>query len=98
MFFVEGGDDIWMMFIFRMGDEKEAVLGQLQTERREYEKQVIRMVSQQEQIRNEREGKRCSKSNIQGWGGGILTEREGTGGSKSTVQIWGGILTISEQE
>nr|XP_022306436.1 uncharacterized protein LOC111112874 isoform X2 [Crassostrea virginica] len=39
----------------KMGDEKEAVLGQLQTERREYEKQVIRMVSQQEQILIERE-------------------------------------------
>ncbi|XP_062602695.1 eukaryotic translation initiation factor 3 subunit B-like [Saccostrea cucullata] len=40
----------------KMGDEKEAVLGQLQTERREYEKQVIQMVNQQEQILQEREG------------------------------------------
>ena len=53
-------DDVF----FRMGDEKEAVLGQLQTERREYEKQVIRMVSQQEQILTEREGTGCSKSTI----------------------------------
>ena len=58
-----------MMFIFRMGDEKEAVLGQLQTERREYEKQVIRMVSQQEQILIEREGTGCSKSTVQIWEG-----------------------------
>ncbi|XP_061195006.1 protein hinderin-like isoform X1 [Saccostrea echinata] len=39
----------------KMGDEKEAVLGQLQTERREYEKQVLQMVNQQEQILQERE-------------------------------------------
>ena len=58
-----------MKFTFRMGDEKEAVLGQLQTERREYEKQVIRMVSQQEQILIEREGTGCNKSTRQIWGG-----------------------------
>ncbi|XP_056002098.1 protein hinderin-like isoform X3 [Ostrea edulis] len=39
----------------KMGDEKEAVLGQLQTERREYEKQVIQLVTQQENILQERE-------------------------------------------
>lgn len=40
-----------------MGDEKEAVMGQLQTERRQYEKQVVQLVNQQEQILTEREGK-----------------------------------------
>lgn len=39
-----------------MGDEKEAVMGQLQTERRQYEKQVVQLVNQQEQILTEREG------------------------------------------
>lgn len=43
--------------LFRMGDEKEAVMGQLQTERRQYEKQVLQLVNQQEQILTEREGK-----------------------------------------
>ena len=68
-----------MMFTFRMGDEKEAVLGQLQTERREYEKQVIRMVSQQEQILIEREGTGCSKSTVQIWGRGGGTNNQQTG-------------------
>ena len=66
-----------MMFIFRMGDEKEAVLGQLQTERREYEKQVIRMVSQQEQILIEREGTGCNKSTVQIWGGDTNNQQTG---------------------
>lgn len=39
----------------KMGDEKEAVMGQLQTERRQYEKQVVQLVNQQEQILTERE-------------------------------------------
>lgn len=49
-----------------MGDEKEAVMGQLQTERRQYEKQVVQLVNQQEQILTEREGNiyKCNNFHI----------------------------------
>jgi len=40
----------------RMGDEREKAVGQLHEERKQFEKQVIQLVEQQEKILNEREG------------------------------------------
>ncbi|OWF53304.1 protein hinderin-like [Mizuhopecten yessoensis] len=39
----------------RVGDEKEKAVGQLHTERNQFEKQVLQLVDQQEKILNERE-------------------------------------------
>jgi len=50
---------MFVRLLCRLGEEKEAVVRELQGERRHHEEQLVTMVTQQENILAERQGEFC---------------------------------------